>query len=128
MGDGTMSTIKVDNLQTTSGASQYTAKAWASWDGTGTVSIFSSGNVSSISDNGTGIWTANFSSNMTSTGYVTAMNVGKGDAAGDLNVAAHYRSEVSGTARKTSYVRMCSANKSNYVSFDHGIVDLTLTM
>lgn len=128
MGDGTMSTIKVNTLQTTSGVELYTSKAWASWDGTGTVSIFSSGNVSSISDNGTGIWTVNFSNSVASTGYVTAMNVGKGDAAGDLNVAAHYRSEVSGTVKATSSVRCCSAHKSNYVSADHGIVELTLTM
>jgi hypothetical protein len=103
-------------------------KAFASWDGTGTVSLFSSGNVSSVSDNGTGLWAVNFTANMTSTAYVTAMNVGKGDAGGDLNVAAHYRSEVDSTARRTNYVRCCSANKSNYVSFDHGIVDLSLIM
>jgi len=123
-----MSTIKVNNLQTISGADLYTSRAWASWDGTGTVSLFSSGNVSSIADNGTGLWTVNFTNSVSSTGYVTTMNVGKGDAGGDLNVAAHYRSEVSGTVKATSNVRCCSANKSNYVAFDHGIVELTLTM
>lgn len=128
MGDDTMSTLKVNSLQTTGGVELYTSRAWASWDGTGTVSIFSSGNVSSISDNGTGLWTVNFTNGMASTGYVTAMNVGKGDATGDLNVAAHYRSEISGTVKGTASVRCCSANKSNYVSFDHGIVELTLTM
>lgn len=59
MGDGSMSTIKVNTLQTTSGADLYTSKAWASWEGTGTVSIFASGNVSSVSDNGTGLWPTN---------------------------------------------------------------------
>lgn len=123
-----MSTIKVDTIQDASGVEQYTSKAWASWDGTGTVSIFSSGNVSSISDQGTGLWVVNFSNGVASTGYMTSMNVGKGDAGGDLNVSAHYRSEVSGTVKNTSYVRCCSAVKSNYSAYDHGIVELTLIM
>lgn len=123
-----MSTIKVNNLQTTNGVDLYISRAWASWDGTGTVSIFASGNVSSITDNGTGLWTVNFTNSVASTGYVTTMNVGKGDAGGDLNVAAHYRSEVSGTVKATSSVRCCSANKSNYTAFDHGIVEMALTM
>ena len=123
-----MSTIKVDSLQTTGGAGLYPAKAWVSWDGTGTVSVFSSGNVSSVLDGGTGLWTVNFTNSMVSSGYVTSMNCGKGDAGGDLNVAAHYRSEVSGTAKTTSAVRVCSAVKSYYTAYDLGLIDLTLTM
>ena len=33
---------------------QYAAKAWVNFNGTGTVAIRASGNVSSITDNGTG--------------------------------------------------------------------------
>jgi hypothetical protein len=64
-----MSTIKVDNLQTTAGAGLYPAKAWVNFVGTGTVAIRASGNVSSITDNGTGTYTVNFTSSMTDANY-----------------------------------------------------------
>jgi hypothetical protein len=38
------------------------AKAWVNWNGTGTVAIRGSLNVASISDDGTGAYTINFSS------------------------------------------------------------------
>jgi hypothetical protein len=40
---------------------QFAAKAWVNFNGTGTVAIRQSGNVSSITDNGTGDYTINFS-------------------------------------------------------------------
>jgi hypothetical protein len=39
---------------------QYAAKAWVNFNGTGTVAIRESGNVSSITDGGAGIFTVNF--------------------------------------------------------------------
>ena len=57
-----MSTLKVDTLQTTGGAGLYPAKAWINFNGTGTVAIRDSGNVSSITDNGAGDYTVNISS------------------------------------------------------------------
>jgi hypothetical protein len=46
------------------------AKAWVAFNGTGTVAILGSYNVSSITDNGTGRYTINFSSNFSSDTYV----------------------------------------------------------
>jgi len=54
-----MSTIKCTTLQNLSGVEVYTAKAWVNFNGTGTVAIRASGNVSSITDNGTGDYTVN---------------------------------------------------------------------
>lgn len=48
-----MSTIKVDTIQNTSGVEQFTAKAWVTYN-MSTVSINASGNVSSLTDLGTG--------------------------------------------------------------------------
>lgn len=59
-----MSTLKVNTIQDTSGNTQYTAKAWVSFNGTGTVAINASGNVSSITDNGAGMYRINFTSSM----------------------------------------------------------------
>ena len=46
------------------------AKAWANFDGTGTISIRNSYNVSSITDNGTGLYTLNLSITMANSDYV----------------------------------------------------------
>ena len=48
---------------------QATAKAWASWDGTGTVALHDSYNVSSLADNGVGAYTISFANNMANTNY-----------------------------------------------------------
>jgi hypothetical protein len=64
-----MSTLKVNTIQDTSGKTQYTAKAWVNFNGTGTVSIRASGNVSSVTDNGTGTYTINFTNAMTDKNY-----------------------------------------------------------
>jgi len=65
-----MSTLKVNTIQTTSGVEVYTAKAWVNFNGTGTVAIRASGNVSSITDNGTGNYTVNFTTAMSDANYV----------------------------------------------------------
>ena len=48
----------------------YGARAWVNFNGSGTVAIRASGNVSSITDNGTGDFTVNFTTNMPDIGYV----------------------------------------------------------
>ena len=47
----------------------YACRAWVSFDGTGTVAIRASGNVSSITDNGTGNYTVNFTTAMPDANY-----------------------------------------------------------
>lgn len=47
----------------------YAARAWVSFRGTGTVTILSAGNVSSVTDNGTGFYTANFATAMPDANY-----------------------------------------------------------
>jgi len=47
------------------------AKAWVNFNGTGTVAIRASFNVSSITDNGTGDYTVNFTTAMVDANYVT---------------------------------------------------------
>jgi hypothetical protein len=64
-----MSTLKVTTLQNLSGTEVYTCKAWVNFNGTGTVAIRASGNVSSITDNGTGDYTVNFSNAMPDGNY-----------------------------------------------------------
>jgi hypothetical protein len=64
-----MSTIRVTTIATQAGVEVYTAKAWVNFNGTGTVAIRGSGNVSSITDNGTGTYTVNFTVAMADANY-----------------------------------------------------------
>ena len=57
-------------LTTASGsAPSYSARAWVNFNGTGTVAIRGSANVSSITDNGTGNYTVNFTTAMADVNY-----------------------------------------------------------
>ena len=47
----------------------YAARAWVNFNGTGTVAIRASGNVTSITDNGTGDYTMNFTTGMSDANY-----------------------------------------------------------
>jgi len=63
-------TSYVAQLTTAGGsAPSYSARAWVNFNGQGTVSIRSSGNVSSISDLGVGGYTVNFSTGMQDANY-----------------------------------------------------------
>jgi hypothetical protein len=50
-------------------ATAYGCRAWVNFNGTGTVAIRASGNVSSITDNGTGDYTVNFTTAMADANY-----------------------------------------------------------
>jgi hypothetical protein len=52
------------------------AKAWCNFNGTGTVAIRSSFNVSSITDNGTGDYTINFTTAMPNANYSSLLTAG----------------------------------------------------
>lgn len=59
-----MSTLLVNSIQPqrASDVDYFLARAWVNFNGTGTVAIRADGNVSSITDNGTGVYTVNYSS------------------------------------------------------------------
>lgn len=65
--------VSGSNFQFNSGygsvATAYGCRAWVNFNGTGTVAIRASGNVSSITDNGTGDYTVNFTTAMPDTNY-----------------------------------------------------------
>jgi len=70
----------------------YACRAWVNFNGSGTVAIRESGNVSSITDNGTGNYTVNFATAMPDANYaVTALRNISSSSAG-------FTTEVSSTA------------------------------
>ena len=77
-----MSTLRVDTIQNASGTDSPinvpgTAKAWVNFNGTGTVAIRASYNVSSITDNGVGNYTVNFTTAMADTNYAVVSTAGR---------------------------------------------------
>jgi uncharacterized protein (AIM24 family) len=55
-------------------ATAYGCRAWVNFNGTGTVAIRASGNVSSITDNGNGQYTVNFTNAMPDVNYAATFN------------------------------------------------------
>ena len=81
--EGGAETMRLDsssNLLFNSGygsvAVAYGCRAWVNFNGTGTVAIRASGNVSSITDNGTGDYTVNFTTAMPDVNYCTQGTTG----------------------------------------------------
>jgi hypothetical protein len=66
--DATITAAELSGAQSGS-APIYGARAWVNFNGTGTVAIRASGNVSSITDNGTGDYTVNFTTAMPDANY-----------------------------------------------------------
>jgi hypothetical protein len=82
--DANITAAKLNGAQSGS-APIYAARAWVNFNGTGTVAIRASGNVSSITDNGTGDYTVNFTNAMPDGNYVWAATGGDGAGVGQTN-------------------------------------------
>lgn len=71
----TLTTPNINSAQfaTVSGTAPiYPCRAWVNFNGTGTVAIRASGNVTSITDNGTGDYTVNFTTALPDANYSAA--------------------------------------------------------
>lgn len=77
------------NLQFNSGygsvATAYGCRAWVNFNGTGTVAIRASGNVTSITDNGTGDYTVNFTTAITDANYAPVATLKPSSGASSTN-------------------------------------------
>jgi hypothetical protein len=84
---GTTERMRLDtsgNLQFNSGygsvATAYGCRAWVNFNGTGTIAIRGSGNVSSITDGGTGQYTVNFTTAMPDANYAVNLSSNYNDS------------------------------------------------
>ena len=88
----------------------HTARVWVNFNGTGTVAINDSYNVSSLTDNGTGDYSITFDNDMANANYVTVIS---GRAASTNTIFQMYDD---GSARTVSDCRV-------YVSNTTAVVD-----
>ena len=125
-----MSTLKVTTLQDTAGGNSSTsaeiysgrAKAWVNFDGTFGTSPFTIANggiraafnVSSITDNGTGDYTVNFSNALPNTNYAVA-----GSTVGTAGAYYNYITG-NGSSLTTGSVRILSSQ--DFTKYDTDVV------
>jgi len=111
----TLTTPNIDSAQvaTVSGTAPiYPCRAWVNFNGTGTVAIRASGNVTSITDNGTGIYTVNFTTAMFDVNY--SVTLGARPASSGTNG----RSLIAGTTYSTSAVQIQFINAADTAYLD----------
>ena len=132
-----MSTIKVNNLQNASGGSNSTpeqihqgrAKAWVNFNGTGTIAIRDSFNISSLTDNNTGDYTVNFTNNFSNTNYcfqLSCTDSGSGDNETDGYTYGGWKRGSNSTLRTTSTARFKVGYTANNVYYDQSEVMVTI--
>ena len=75
---GTIATAEstLSQFNASGSAPVYAARAWVNFNGTGTVAIRASGNVSSITDNSAANYTVNFTTAMPDANYALASSMG----------------------------------------------------
>jgi hypothetical protein len=78
-------------------ATAYGCRAWVNFNGTGTVAIRASGNVSSITDNGTGNYTVNFTTAMVDANYCAVAGDGTGQTTAPGGVSMYFASYATGS-------------------------------
>lgn len=78
--------IVPDVLNASGSAPIFGCRAWVNFDGTGTLSVGASGNVSSVVDNGTGDYTVFFTTNLGDTNYSVSFGNGY-ESVGDNSTA-----------------------------------------
>lgn len=88
---------------------EFQCRAWVNFNGTGTVAIRASGNVSSITDNGTGDYTVNFNTAMTDTNYAQLGSTQRNTSANATSVHITCNTHSSATARSTGSVRVVTS-------------------
>ena len=83
-------------------AAAYGCRAWVNFNGTGTVAIRASGNVSSITDNNVGDYTVNFTTAMTDANYSVAYSCAMYSTVNNSSTVLIYGSLAGGASGKTS--------------------------
>ena len=108
----------------------YGCRAWVNFNGTGTVAIREDGNVTSITDNGTGDYTVNFTTAMPDVNYCVSGSCLGGSTAGanylifgGKNANTSNTQTVNDVQITTAYV---SSTVGNAVLYDHSTINVAI--
>ena len=95
----------------------YSCRAWVNFNGTGTVAIRASGNVTSITDNGVGDYTVNFTTAMTDANYqvsTTAMVIADQGSSYQFGIRTTTNTSTAATTKTTTALRLLSRRDADY--------------
>jgi hypothetical protein len=104
----------------------YAARAWVNFNGTGTVAIRASGNVSSITDNGTGDYTVNFTTAMADSNYSVNTTSRRSSSTDAQGIATVYPNVTYGNAIATTFVRVVTGASSSGSFSDYDFVAVSV--
>jgi hypothetical protein len=107
--DAAITAAKMSGAQSGS-APIYGARAWVNFNGTGTVAIRASGNVTSITDNGTGDYTVNFTTAISDANYSVATCARRDPSIADNG---NVTTQIGGANPSTTAVRV-KCNRSDF--------------
>ena len=105
-----------------SAATAYGCRAWVNFNGTGTVAIRASGNVTSITDNGTGDYTVNLTTAMPDTNYAAIGSVRRTSSAAAEHSLLIGSVPGSSTTYTASAFRVFSYDRVNNAAYDTELV------
>jgi hypothetical protein len=112
---------------TTGSAPYYGARAWVNFNGTGTVAIRDSGNVSSITDNGTGDYTVNFTTAMPDANYAAVItNVGFAASDTRRNSVIAGVEGTGATTMSTTAIRINVGNPASASLSDNAVMNVSV--
>lgn len=97
-----------DNFDTAGGNA---VKAWVNFNGTGTVAIRASFNVSSITDNGVGQYTVNFTTAMQDANYSTVITTSNNAGTGSIFATTVLSNYVAGSVKFVTQVSTTAATQ-----------------
>ena len=125
-----MSTLKVNTLQDASGGNASTAaelnsgrcKVWVNFKGTGTLTVFDSYNVSSVTDTSTGVYTINFSITMANNDFALVTNQVLDTSGGAPNIV-HTGNEHDDNTTTTAKI-VCGTGNQNAAGGSGNIADV----
>ena len=105
----------------------FVTRAWVNFNGTGTIAIRASGNVSSITDGGVGIYRVNFTNSMPDVNYSTTASAAGGGTVNSSTCAMLVNATTTAAAGQTSnvsYVDVFCYHPGNQVAQDNAWISV----
>jgi hypothetical protein len=126
-GQITISTLKDDaGVLATQNGMTGIAKAWVNFNGTGTPAIRASFNVSSITDNGTGDYTINFTTAMPNANYVWSASGSDNNDTFASNVTPTYKTNTSVQLAASLRIQTFFNLRPTGTDYSNGVADMAL--
>ena len=128
-----MSTLKVETMQVNTleeysagGATFFITKAWINFKGTSTITIRDDGNFSSLTDHGTGEYTATYTNAFSNNNYSPVVTCKERDDTGNTTVVPHIGPNQSiVNSIKTTSIRI--GTRSGNSRYDSAVVSIHVT-